>query len=91
MFSRFIDCSLTNVAALAVLITGQASVSRVVASYHSSVVVDDCVQVVDGRVLHFVFLADTELTQIQIPAGVKRSGMEYDHETGYIALYIYGP
>lgn len=59
--------TLTNIAALAVLITRQASVGRVVASYHSSIVVDDCIQVIDGGLLHLVLLADTEITQIQIP------------------------
>lgn len=39
------------------------------ASYHSSIVVNDCIQVVDGGLLHFIFLANTELTQIQIPKG----------------------
>lgn len=69
LHSSFIYCTLTNITTLAVLITWQASVSRVVASYHSSIVVDDCIQVIDGGVLHLVLLANTELTQIQIPAG----------------------
>ena len=61
------DCTLTNVTALAVLVTWQASIGCVVASNHSSVVIDDCIQVVDGRLLHLILLPDTELTQIQIP------------------------
>lgn len=67
------DCRLTNITALAVLITWQASVSCVVASYHSPVVVDDCIQVVDGGMLHLILLANTELTQIQIPKGQENS------------------
>lgn len=62
-----IEYTLTNITALAVLVTWQASVGRVVASYHSSIVVDDCIQVVDGWLLHLILLANTELTQIQIP------------------------
>ena len=61
------DCTLTDITALAVLVTRQASVGRVVASYHSSIVVDDCIQVIDRWLLHLVLLADAELTQIQIP------------------------
>lgn len=55
---------LTNVTALAVLVAWQASVGGVVAADHSSVVVDDGIQVVDGGLLHLflILLADTELT-----------------------------
>lgn len=60
--------TLTDVAALTVLVARQPSVGRVVASYHPSVVVDHCVQVVDRRLLHLVLLADTELTQVQVPS-----------------------
>lgn len=60
-------CVLTNITALAVLITRQASVGCVVASYHSSIVVDDCIQVVDGGLLHLIFLTNAELAQIQVP------------------------
>jgi len=59
---------LTDVTALAVLVAGQPGVGRVVASDHPPVMVDDGVQVVDGRLLHLVLLADAELTEIQIPA-----------------------
>lgn len=34
---------------------------------HPAIVVNDGVQVVDGRLLHLVLLADAELAQIQIP------------------------
>ena len=61
------DCTLTNITALAVLVTWQASIGCVMASNHSSIVIDDRIQVVDGRLLHLILLADTELTQIQIP------------------------
>lgn len=61
------DHTLTNITALAVLVTWQASVGCVVASYHSSIVVDDCIQVVDRGLLHLILLANTELTQIQVP------------------------
>lgn len=64
---NLIDCTLTNIAALAVLVTWQPSVGCVVTSYHSSIVVDDCIQVVDGGLLHLILLANTELTQIQVP------------------------
>lgn len=53
---------LTNITALAVLVTWQASVGSIVASYHSSIVVDDRIQVIDRRLLHLIFLANTELT-----------------------------
>lgn len=55
------DGKLTDVAALAVLVARQAGVSCVMASYHSSVVVDDCVQVINGGLLHIVLLANAEL------------------------------
>lgn len=64
---NLIDCTLTNIAALAVLVTWQPSVGCVVTSYHSSIVVDDCIQVVDRGLLHLILLANTELTQIQVP------------------------
>lgn len=60
--------TLTNITALTVLVTRQPSVGRVVASYHPPVVVDDCVQVVDRRLLHLILLAYTELTQVQVPS-----------------------
>ncbi len=56
------DCTLTNITALAVLVTWQASVGRVVASYHPSIVVDDGVQVIDGGLLHLILLTNAELT-----------------------------
>lgn len=65
--------TLTDVAALTVLVAGQPGVGRVVASYHPSVVVDDRVQVVDRRLLHLVLLADAELTQVQVPGGHQRT------------------
>lgn len=67
MGTKLKDCALTNITALAVLITRQASVGCVVASDHSSIVVDDSVQVVDGGLLHLIFLTNAELTQIQVP------------------------
>lgn len=62
-----VDCALTNIAALAVFVTWQASIGCVVTAYHPSIVVDDCIQVVDGGLLHLILLANTELTQIQVP------------------------
>lgn len=53
---------LTNITALAVLVTWQPSVGSIVASYHSSIVVDDRIQVIDRRLLHLILLANTELT-----------------------------
>lgn len=61
------DCALTNIAALAVLVTWQASIGCVVTTDHSSIVVDDCIQVVDRGLLHLILLANTKLTQIQVP------------------------
>lgn len=61
--------TLTDVAALTVLVARQPGVGRVVASYHPSIVVDDRVQVVDRRLLYLILLADTELTQVQVPSG----------------------
>lgn len=60
--------TLTDVAALTVLVARQPGVGCVVASYHPSVVVDDCVQVIDRRLLHLILLADTELAQVQVPS-----------------------
>lgn len=35
-------------------------------SDHSTVVVDDSVEIVDGRLLHVFFMTDAELTQVQV-------------------------
>lgn len=58
---------LTNIAALTILVAWQPSVGRVVAPNHSSIVIDDCIQVINRRLLHLIFHADTELAQIQVP------------------------
>lgn len=64
---QHVGTTLTNIAALAVLVTRQTSIGCVVASYHSSIMIDDGIQVIDRRLLHFILLANTELTKIQIP------------------------
>lgn len=61
--------TLTNVAALAVLVAGQPSVGGVVAPNHPPVVVDDCIQVINGGLLQLLLQADAELAQVQVPAG----------------------
>lgn len=61
MKAKQTDRKLTDVTALAVLVARQAGISCVVASYHSSVVVDDRVQVINGGLLHIVLLAYAEL------------------------------
>lgn len=63
-------CALTHVAALAAAVIGQACAGGVVAADHAPVVVDDGVQVVAGQLL--LFLTDTELAQVQVPAGPAR-------------------
>lgn len=35
-------------------------------SDHSTVVVDDSVEIVDGRLLHVFFMTDAELTKVQV-------------------------
>lgn len=35
-------------------------------SDHSTIVVDDSIEVVDGRLLHVTLVTDTELTQVQV-------------------------
>lgn len=59
--------SLTNITALAVLGAGQACVGSVVTSDHAPVVIDDCIEVIDRRLLHVVLLTNTELTEVQVP------------------------
>lgn len=71
------DCTLTDITALAVLVARQPSIGCVVATYHSSIVVDDCIQVIDGWLLHLIFLPDTELTQVQVP-------VEYMYIRGFV-------
>lgn len=60
-------CKLTDIAALTVLVAWQTSVGRVVAPNHSSIVIDDCIQVINGGLLHLIFHANTELAQVQVP------------------------
>lgn len=59
--------TLTNITALTVLVTGQPSVGCVVAPDHPSVVIDDCIQVIDRRLLQLILHADTEPAQVQVP------------------------
>ena len=63
-------CALTHVAALAAAVVGQACAGGVVAANHAPVVVDDGVQVIAGQLL--LFLTNTELAQVQVPAGPAR-------------------
>lgn len=57
---------LTHVAALAVLVVGQAGVRCVVPPNHASVVVDHSIQVVHGQLL-LALPANAELAQVQVP------------------------
>lgn len=70
--SLLVVCALTHVTALATAIVGQACTGSVVATNHASVMVDDSVQVVARQLL--LFLADTELAQVQVPAVPVREG-----------------
>lgn len=70
--SLLVVCALTHVTALATAIVGQACTGSVVATDHASVMVDDSIQVVARQLL--LFLADTELAQVQVPAVPVREG-----------------
>lgn len=62
---------LTHVAALAVLVVGQAGVRCVVPSNHASIVVDHSVQVIHRQLL-LTLPTNAELAQVQAP--VERHG-----------------
>lgn len=34
---------------------------------HSAIVIDDCIQVINGGLLHFIFHANAEPAQVQVP------------------------
>lgn len=34
---------------------------------HSAIVIDDCIQVINGGLLYFIFHANAELAQVQVP------------------------
>lgn len=59
---------LTHVAALAVLVVGQAGVCCVVPSNHASIVVDHSIQVIHRQLL-LTLPTNAELAQVQAPVG----------------------